>query len=904
MAGRRTQVLACLCGLLLLGAALPDARPATPAARMIPRGVVAPGQLLLVFDPDLAEWERDAAIGAYNGRTLRTFPSTNARLVAVAPGVSLLEQAAAYSKDRRIRFSEPNFTIQAAAPPDDPSFVNGDQWALRNTGQAVDGVPGVVGADISAVAAWDVTTGDPSIVVGLLDTGIDYDHPDLAGNIWRAPPGWTLRGCAAGSAGYDAIGLDCDPQDDNGHGTAVAGVVGATGNNGAGVAGVNWRTSLLALKALDSRQSGTVAQVVDAIEYAIEARRAGVNIRVLSSSWLSADPSVVLRDSIRRAGDAGMLFVTAAGDTGQDLDQTPLYPPNYDLPNLLVVTSVNNRDELPRLANIGVQTVHLAAPGASIVTTSCSPSAPPSSCVSGYRSYSGTRFAAAYVSGTAALVLAAPGNAALTPGQLLARLVGCGDHRAPLGAWTASGRRLNAAQAVTGCARVTVLPRAGGTVALAPSGPGYAYGDRVSVTATPDSGAVFAAWDVNGVAAGSDNPLALTVDQALTVRARYTFRLDMGWSAGGTVSVSPDAPSYEPGATVVATAVATPGFRFVGWLQDGATAGTNSTLSVTMDKPHTLYATFEALPAPATPPGTANPPPATTPPPPVPTAPATPAKPMPGIGSWSSWQAQGGVLTDAPAAAAFGGRFYVFARGLDNALYVKSSADATYWTEWQWLGGVLTAAPAAASTSDRLYVLARGVDSAMYIMSTRDGVTFTDWRGLGGVLNAPPAAASLNGRLFMFATGADNALYVMISSTGEDFGTWSRVGGVLTTGPAATSFLDQVHVYVRGSDGALYETVTRDGTDFSSWQSRGGVLLAAPAAAAAAPTGGPPTLYLLATGADGALYERHSLDGASYTGWRSLGGRLVGPPAAAGAVRFVAFARWIDNAVYERHTPP
>lgn len=902
---RGAWALTCVCALVLLSGARPaTSRPAPPHAA-ITRGEVAEAQLLLTFDPATSERERDALVASQHGRTLRYFRASDARLVSVAAGVSMLGQAAAYSVDPRIRFTEPNFRVHAAAVPNDPDFAAGYQWALRNTGQTIDGLQGLPGADISAPAAWDITTGDRSVVIGVIDSGIAYDHPDLAANVWQAPLDWSPRGCGAGTRGYDTIAGDCDPRDEFGQGTAIAGVIGALGNNGAGVAGVNWTTSLFALKALDGRGSGTIASVVDAIDVASEARQAGINIRVLHNSWLSGDASRLLRDAIQRAGDQGILVVTPAGSNGYDLDRVPLYPASYDLPNVLVVTAVNNRDDRVANANYGARTVHVAAPGVGIYTTNCVPDTTSSGCSNGYGEAAGTPFAAAFASGVAALALSAPSGDALTPGQLIARLAGCGDRVGALATFTASGRRLNAARAAGGCATVTVLPRVGGTVSLAPPGNDYAYGDRVAVSVAPDEGAIFSEWLVNGVAAGAANPLTLTVDQAFTVQARFTFRLAANSSSGGTIRLDPDAIGYAPGATVTATAMPSPGFRFAGWRLDGADAGVTSPRTVYMDQPHTLYASFAPLPtatatATTTPPVTPVPPPGPGTSPPTP----TPGRIMPGIGKWSAWQPQGGVLTDAPAATTFAGRTYVFARGLDNALYVKSSRDAVYWTEWQWLGGVLSAAPAAASTTAALYILARGQDDALYVMTSQDGVTFSAWHRAGGVLAAPPAAARFDSTLLIFAIGADAALYVMSTPDGATFSEWSRLGGTLTSGPAATSFLGRVHAFVKGSDNALYETVTSDGVNFSAWRSQGGVLTAAPAAAAATPIGGQETLYVLVRGSDGALYERHSQDGASYTSWRGLGGRHIGAPAAAGDVRLVAFTRWIDNTLYERHTPP
>lgn len=274
-----------------------------------------------------------------------------------------------------------------------------------------------------------------------------------------------------------------------------------------------------------------------------------------------------------------------------------------------------------------------------------------------------------------------------------------------------------------------------------------------------------------------------------------------------------------------------------------------------------------------------------------------------GAKAWTGWTSLGGVLSDSLSAANFGGRVYVFAKGSDKALYVKSSADGTNFTEWSSLGGVLTAAPAAASSGGKLYVFARGYDNALYVKSSSDGSTFTDWSSLGGVLTAAPAATSVSGVLYVFAKGADNSLYEKHSSDGAAFTGWRNLGGVLTAAPAASGFQGRLVVFAKGSDNALYAKDSVDGGAWSPWRNLGGVLTAAPAAASYTPTGSTEVLYSFAKGADNALYERHTSDGANWTEWLSLCGDLVSPPTAASAGgSLLAFARWSDNALWARHT--
>lgn len=294
----------------------------------------------------------------------------------------------------------------------------------------------------------------------------------------------------------------------------------------------------------------------------------------------------------------------------------------------------------------------------------------------------------------------------------------------------------------------------------------------------------------------------------------------------------------------------------------------------------------------------------------------------PGFTCWSS---QGGVLADAPAAAAFNGRLYAFAVGVDPAdpnihpLYVKSSADGANWTGWQSLGGNLTAAPAAAAFNGRLYVFAAGTDPQnpavrpLYVKSSADGTAFGDWASLGGNLTDAPAATAFNGRLYALAKGIDPTspgvypLYLKSSADGSTFGDWSNLGGNLTAAPAAAAFGGRLHLFAAGTAGGmrpLYTKSSADGSNFTDWANLGGDLTSAPAAAVYFPAQ-QATLAVLARGSDGALYLRTTLDGAAYADWRSLGGFLKGAPAAAGlGDRLYVLARGSDDALYERHSLP
>jgi subtilisin family serine protease len=310
-------------------------------------------------------------------------------------------------------------------------------WALQNTGQN----GGLAGADIDAAAAWNLATGSRNTVVAVVDTGIDYQHGDLAANVWTNP------GEVAGNGidddhdgfiddvhGYDFANRDGDPMDDNGHGTHVSGTIAAVGNNGAGVAGINWSSSLMGLKFLGADGSGYTSDGVLAINYATMMRtRFGVNVRVINMSWGGGGYSAALGDAIQAAGSAGILCVAAAGNSGRNNDATPNYPSNYGASNLLAVAATDNRDNLASFSNYGATTVDLAAPGVSIVSTYPG---------NRYASLSGTSMATPHVAGVAALAWSLAPNA--TVAEIKSAILGGVDRVASLSGKVLSGGRLNA----------------------------------------------------------------------------------------------------------------------------------------------------------------------------------------------------------------------------------------------------------------------------------------------------------------------------------------------------------------------------------------------------------------------------------------------------------------------------
>jgi thermitase len=351
-------------------------------------------------------------------------------------------------------YAEPNFQIKLDDPiqkeafndlvyrtrsnvmPNDPQFV--DQWALNNNGQ--DG--GRARADIDALKAWETTKGSDDVVVAVLDSGVDFTHVDLKGNMWFRPEGLPQfvddqMGAYNDLNGYNGTDKIADPMDDNGHGTHCAGIIGAEGDNGEGIAGVNWKVKIMPLKFLGRVGFGSTSDAIEAINYAIDRKKNGVNVRIISASWGSNSRSKALEDTIRAAGEAGILFIAAAGNDGSDNDRRAHYPSNYNLPNVISVAALDRNDSLASFSNYGIKTVHVAAPGKDILSTWLN---------DGYREASGTSMATPYVSGVAALIVAAHPDISMA--KLRQRILSSVDKIDSLSGKVQAGGRINAAKAL------------------------------------------------------------------------------------------------------------------------------------------------------------------------------------------------------------------------------------------------------------------------------------------------------------------------------------------------------------------------------------------------------------------------------------------------------------------------
>ena len=350
---------------------------------------------------------------------------------------------AQYSQLPEVEFAEPNYEINldeanegplVPVLPHDPQF--NDQWALANSGQR----GGKQGADISATLAWATTTGTDKVVVAVLDTGVDYTHEDLMENMWvrpatMAPYHDNELGTIDDLNGFNAIDTAADPMDDNGHGTHCAGIIGAEGENNIGIAGVNWKVQIMPLKFLNAGGSGSTKDAIEAINYVINRKKAGVNVRIISASWGSTMKSRALGDVIRKAYENDILFVAAAGNSSVDNDRTPHYPSSY--PNVISVAALDRNDQLASFSNFGVKSVMIGAPGVDILSTWLD---------NEYEEKSGTSMATPVVSGVAALILSKhPGMSAE---NLSKRLMDSTDPIIALKGKTVTGGRINAAKAI------------------------------------------------------------------------------------------------------------------------------------------------------------------------------------------------------------------------------------------------------------------------------------------------------------------------------------------------------------------------------------------------------------------------------------------------------------------------
>jgi thermitase len=351
-----------------------------------PAGAQAGGSsnaLIVGFTASVSKGDREDAVRDAGGAVDRDLRAIRALSVRPRGGVALATLRRALERAPGVAYVEPDFEVAASAEPNDPLYA--EQYAFSQPSDH----------DIDAPEGWDVTRSCSKVAV--LDSGTDVDHPDLAANLWKNTEETKNNGKDDDKNGYvdDYYGVDLDDGrgsgvDENGHGTHVAGIIGAVGDNGFGVAGVCWKASVMSVRFMDARGRGSTSAAVEAIEYAV---REGA--RILNCSFGSSSESEALQDAVQYAKSKGALLVVAAGNDGEDIDREPSYPAAYGDGNIIAVAASTSEDTLASFSNFGDTNVDLAAPGDGILSTYPDDT---------YRSLDGTSMAAPYVAGAAALL--------------------------------------------------------------------------------------------------------------------------------------------------------------------------------------------------------------------------------------------------------------------------------------------------------------------------------------------------------------------------------------------------------------------------------------------------------------------------------------------------------------------
>lgn len=360
----------------------------------------------------------------------------------------------------------PNYAVFAQAAPNDPAY--GSQYAA---------------SIMQLPEAWNVTTGSDSVLVMVVDTGVSYNHPDLAPNMWANPgeiPGDGVdndrNGYIDDIYGINAITRTGDPLDDNGHGSHCAGIIGARGNNALGVSGVAWQVKIVAAKFLNQFGSGSTGDAIRAINYGTWLRQAGYPLIVSNNSWGGSSYSSALRAAIQNATASGVLFVAAAGNNGTRNDTQPFYPASYSLPGVISVASTNSLNTFSTFSNYGTYSVHIAAPGEGILSLGLS---------NNYTTKSGTSMAAPQVSGIAALMQAACGNS-LTNLQVRDAILNNGTVNSSLSTKVQTSSIANGFRAVEAAvAACPVVPPGSTATETATPLPGYTQVPTVTPVNTP-----------------------------------------------------------------------------------------------------------------------------------------------------------------------------------------------------------------------------------------------------------------------------------------------------------------------------------------------------------------------------------------------------------------------------------
>jgi subtilisin family serine protease len=401
-----------------------------------------------------------------------------------------------------------DFIAHISATPNDASY--GSLWGLHNTGQS----GGTADVDIDAPEAWNITKGSRSVLVGVIDTGMNYTHPDLAANAWTNPNEVAGNGLDDDGNGYiddtrgwDFVSNDNDPADDHGHGTHCSGTIGAVGNNSTGVVGVNWLVSIVGLKFLNASGSGANSDATEAIAYATS-----IGVTLTSNSWGGGGYDALMEAAIEEANDAGILFVAAAGNETNNNDSNPNYPAGFENDNVISVAAITRTGALASFSNYGATTVDIGAPGQEVLSTSLG---------TGYATLSGTSMATPHISGACALLKAY--RPMLTHAEIKSMILGNTVPLASLNGKCATGGLLNLNAALDAANDLSVTPadvftatgELGGTPVV-PASRTYSVTNRgsstVSWTSTKSANWFALSPNAGTLAAGQSVTVTVTLD--------------------------------------------------------------------------------------------------------------------------------------------------------------------------------------------------------------------------------------------------------------------------------------------------------------------------------------------------------------------------------------------------------